>query len=351
MKTRSLFQSGLFLFALVLMLSNFTFREFNIVQIEKTVESQRGDNPTLTKKFTLNGAGDLDVTTSGGSIKVEGQNGNEVEVQVFVKKKNQLLEATDALMDRLKDEYNFKIEKNGNQVIVFSKREGGNWSGGWNNNNLSISYKIFVPHAMTSNLKTSGGSIHASDVIGAQELRTSGGSIKLADVDGEVLARTSGGSINVNHSVGNMDLHTSGGRISVTDSKGQVKGRTSGGTIKVANIEGPVDVHTSGGSVHVNGHMQYVKAGTSGGSIKVDMTGLKDELDLHTSGGSIHAYVPAGLGMDLYLKGNDVDVDLRNFNGTAKKGKVEGSMNGGGIPVKMTTSGGNVDLIFRGASQ
>ncbi|MEL6846348.1 MAG: hypothetical protein AAFP02_24335, partial [Bacteroidota bacterium] len=43
----------------------------------KEYTTQRGDNPTFTEKFTMNGPGFLDVTTSGGGIKVEGGSGNE----------------------------------------------------------------------------------------------------------------------------------------------------------------------------------------------------------------------------------------------------------------------------------
>ncbi|MEL6924724.1 MAG: DUF4097 family beta strand repeat-containing protein [Bacteroidota bacterium] len=313
----------------------------------KEYTTQRGDNPTFTEKFTMNGPGFLDVTTSGGGIKVEGSSGNEVEVQVFVRKNGRLLSNSNSLMEELQNDYNLKIEKDGDRITAYTKREGNY---GWSKKSLSIGFKVYVPMEMTCDLRTSGGGIKMAKLIGAQQVRTSGGGISMEEIKGAVDASTSGGGIKVSNQLGNLKLNTSGGRIQVANAKGDVNGRTSGGSIKIEDIDGEVDVRTSGGSIGLYGMMPSVKASTSGGGIKAEIKGLQKRLDLNTSGGSITATVPGGMGMDLYLRGNHVNVDLQNFSGTSKKGKVDGSMNGGGLPVNMTTSGGSVNLYFKGGT-
>ena len=282
--------------------------------------------PSISKKFTVNGTSNLEVRTSGGKIKVEGQNGNEVEIQAFVKKRGETLAPNDEEVKNIDDYFEFEISQSGSDIIASAKRL--NQNSGWTKNSLSVSFVAYVPHNMVCDLNTSGGSIAISAIHNKLNAKTSGGSIKVKDQNGD------------------MELHTSGGSINISDAKGNVDAHTSGGSINLDNIAGYANVRTSGGGININGQAEFVKASTSGGRIKVDITGLNKSLDLSTSGGSIYASIPKGLGLDLNLRAHDVDINLENFSGTAKKDRIEGRMNGGGIPVKMRTSGGGIDVVF-----
>jgi hypothetical protein len=87
-----------------------------------------------------------------------------------------------------------------------------------------------------------------------------------------------------------------------------------------------------------------LEAHTSGGGIHADITGLGDRLSLSTSGGSIEVKMPMDKGMDLDLKGSKVQVAMNNFNGVVEDDRVQGKLNGGGIPVSIHTSGGRVRI-------
>jgi DUF4097 and DUF4098 domain-containing protein YvlB len=106
-------------------------------------------------------------------------------------------------------------------------------------------------------------------------------------------------------------------------------------------------LNTSGGSIDIDNVKGSVEASTSGGGIRADVTTLDKYLRLRTSGGSITAVVPTGLGLDLDLRGDRVNSKLVNFNGEAEKNRIKGSMNGGGIPVVLSTSGGSINLEYR----
>lgn len=301
--------------------SLFADDDFNI-----EVEYSTNDDPSISKTFTMNGAGKLDVMTSGGRITTEGYSGNKVVVEAFVKQNGKVLAASDKLMEKLEEGFEMRLEKSGSTVYAHAKRKGNSMP--WKR--MSVAFHVKVPHDMECSLKTSGGSIKLSEVNGDQVLRTSGGSIKVNDVKGE------------------LDVHTSGGSITLKNIDGNVEGRTSGGRINLEDVEGDVvDVKTSGGGISITGSARSLSASTSGGSIKANVSGLSKELHLSTSGGSIHAEVPGSLGMDLDLKGNSVNVNLKNFSGTSKKSYVQGEMNGGGMPVTMRTSGGSVNLDFQ----
>lgn len=289
---------------------------------------ENGGAPYLTKDFTVNGPGNLQVQTSGGSISVTAHAGNKVKVEMYVRKEGEWMNAGDEEATELLENYTIDISQSGSTVKAIAERESS--LGGWfNGNNTSISFTVYVPEEMSTSLKTSGGSIALDGVRGQQEVNTSGGSLELKNIEGKMNAHTSGGSIHIESYAGNLNAHTSGGSIHLQDSKGDLKVHTSGGGIRINNVEGSID------------------ASTSGGGIDARLLALTKYMKLHTSGGSINAVIPGGLGLDLDLKGNHVNTKLHNFSGEAEKDRIRGSMNGGGIPVVISTSGGSVNLKYQ----
>lgn len=317
--------------------------------------------PYQTKSF--NGSlSNVRVETSGGSISVEGSQSSGVKVEMYVRGNNwpNNLSKED-IEDRLK-EYDINIGTEGNTVIASAKRkQKDNWS--WKNNGLSISFKIYTPRTMSTDLHTSGGSIRIAGINGRQEFATSGGSLHLNDIEGDIHGRTSGGSIHLDNcrktidlrtsggsieaiaSSGNMQLTTSGGSVRLRDLKGQIDAHTSGGSVQANNIDGNLKTGTSGGSVRLTGIAGSLEASTSGGSIEAEITKLGEYVRLSGSAGSVRVRLPMDKGMDLDLRGNRVSTGtLRNFDGTMDKDRVVGRINGGGVPVRISASSGHVYL-------
>ena len=293
----------------------------NFIITESVAKKVLAD-PYLTKTFNLS-SGELFVSTSGGSISVEGSNSSKVKVEMFVKSNKH---NDSKIREILEEDYEIRIEKTGSRIEAVAKRTGKSWS--WNG--ISISFVVYTPEKFACDLNTSGGSLKISGVSGrSHELKTSGGSITAEDMSGNLEARTSGGSINVSDFVGDLD------------------GKTSGGSIKLEDIKGDIDVTTSGGGIKISDVQGEVYASTSGGSINADITKLENQLVLKTSGGSVRATIPSGLGLDLDLRGNRVNTSLSNFSGESKSDRVKGTVNGGGILVQLSTSGGSVNLDYQ----
>ncbi|MDQ3281749.1 MAG: DUF4097 domain-containing protein [Acidobacteriota bacterium] len=128
-----------------------------------------------------------------------------------------------------------------------------------------------------ANLETSGGSIHVAGANGEVLAHTSGGSIEIGNTNGRVEAKTSGGSIRLSQIDGDVVARTSGGGIRIDNARGSIDAHTSGGPI-VASLAGPLrddtKLATSGGSVtltltgNVNAELD---AQTSGGSVSSDV--------------------------------------------------------------------------------
>jgi hypothetical protein len=281
------------------------------------------DNPYLVKSFTVKRGSDVQVSTSGGSLTLKGTNGNEVIVKVFIRKNGSVVEDQGEIDEALEN-LTINVKQQGNRIIATAEKENSFWK--WDS--YRVSFEVITPREINSNLKTSGGSIKVSGVTGMQQVKTSGGSLVFDQVDGELDGKTSGGSIRVNAFNGIMDIKTSGGSISINNARGDMNAYTSGGSIKADYIDGSL------------------VAKTSGGSIRANMLNVNDRLELITHGGSISAKLPVGTGVDLNLEGNRVKTSLNNFSGESDDDYVRGSMNGGGIPVIMQTSGGTVTLNF-----
>ena len=296
------------------------FLSVSFFAIESMAKKGNSD-PYLTKTFNLS-SGELFVSTSGGSIRVEGSNSSKVKVEMFVKSNKH---SDSKIREIIEEDYEIRIEKSGSRIEAVAKRTGRSWS--WNG--ISISFVVYTPEKFACELNTSGGSLKISGVSGrSHELKTSGGSITAEDMSGDLEARTSGGSITVRDFVGDLD------------------GKTSGGSIKLEDINGDIDVSTSGGGIRINDVQGEVYASTSGGSINAEITKLENQLVLKTSGGSVRATIPSGLGLDLDLRGNRVNTSLSNFSGESKSDRVKGTVNGGGILVQLSTSGGSVNLDY-----
>lgn len=314
-------------------------------------------SPYMTKSFKASQIRNLDVKTSGGSITVLGRDNAEAVVEVYVKSSNGSKLSASEIDDRLED-YTLEVRQEGNTLVCFAKNNSRGWT--WKNG-LSISFKVYSPEQINTELNTSGGGIKMANLEGDLKFTTSGGGLDLIGLRGNVRGRTSGGGIKIKDSEDNIDLTTSGGGIealnvagtvrlttsgggiSLGNMYGSIRATTSGGSVRVDGVEGELFTSTSGGSISLDAIRGSVKANTSGGGIHADITEVGDFLVLHSSGGNIDVDMPFNKGMDLDIKGNRVSIkEYKNFNGSFDKDRVSGTVNGGGVEVKISTSSGNV---------
>ncbi len=332
---------------------------FALLMASGAYAQRNNDRPYFSKDFSESSLNALKVQTTGGSITVEGDRTTGVRVEMYVQANN--WNGSDVSEDEIEDRlklYDITIRRENDMVVAIAKlkdQNNMNWKKG-----LSIAFKVFTPRNFTTDLKTSGGSIHLASLTGKQNFSTSGGSIHVDDLKGTIRGRTSGGSIEATKCtddidlttsggsikaekmLGNINLKTSGGSITLADLNGTIVAATSGGGIRANGIEGALDVTTSGGSIRMQNLAASVKARTSAGSIEADFDKLGEFVTLSTSAGSVRVNIPLNKGLDLDLRGNKVSIDLKNFDGSMEKDRVRGALNGGGIPVKLSASSGSV---------
>lgn len=313
------------------------------------------EHPYLTKSLSSESIRDVFVKTSGGSISVTGVDASEARVEVYVRpSNNRFALSKEEIREKLEEDYELTVSVVGNKLNAIAEGKGNiNWKQA-----LSISFKVFVPEKVSTELKTSGGSIALTNLTGTHKFSTSGGGLNVDKVSGDIHGRTSGGGITVRNSkdeidlvtsggsieavdcIGNLTLKTSGGSIRLRGLEGTTVASTSGGSVKADKIKGQLTVRTSGGSMELQDLRCSVDAHTSGGTMDVSVTELGEYLKVSSSGGNIRLEMPDKKGIDLSLRAQRLKVDaLTNFSGSQDEHKIEGTINGGGIPVEVHTSG------------
>lgn len=287
--------------------------------------SQQPDQAYLIRTFEISEPEMVEIRTSGGFIEVKGSSGNEIRVEMYVRRGGRYLNETDTSLDAFKIE----VEQVGNSVRAYATRESGSgWRFWRDDSGISISFIVHTPRLTNVDGRTSGGSIIADNLEGQTQLRTSGGSVSLSNLKGLIDARTSGGS------------------ISIEDVEGELTARTSGGSISGSSLNGKMDLRTSGGSIRLDDIGGTISAQTSGGSISAKLFHVGELVDLQTSGGNITIDVPEGNGYDLDLRGTSVRTELRNFSGEVERNRVIGVINNGGPVIRARTSGGSVRINY-----
>jgi hypothetical protein len=264
---------------------------------------------TFDKRFTVTPGGHLTVQLDVGSVTVVGGDSHEVVVHAEVSGSN---------LDSLK----ITADQDSSGVTVTARESTHFFLIG-----KKVKFSIGVPRDYPIDLETSGGSLEVSNLTASVKGKTSGGSISIREIAGPVNMHTSGGPIEAEGLKGpTLELESSGGSIEVKDATGDLDVRTSGGHIELAKVDGKVKADTSGGGIHVEARSNHgISLRTSGGSISLLLPEKTPAtLDAETSGGSTRSDIPV------------------TVSGSVDSGHLRGTINGGGDPIYLRTSGGSI---------
>jgi hypothetical protein len=328
-------------------------------------KAQDGNNktPYLTKSLSGDAISSVVVNTSGGGIMVTGGGGQSPRIEVYINGSNNREQLNkEEIQKRLDKSYDMNIAVNGHELSATVKAKHDNID--WKRDGLNISFKIYVPENVSTNLHTSGGGIQLDNLRGKENFTTSGGGLIVNALNGDIHGHTSGGGIQVSNSGDNIDLETSGGGIQAKNCKGTIKLVTSGGGIQFKHLDGTINAHTSGGGIegkYISGELVTntsgggisldnmdcsLDASSSAGSVNVQMNHVGKYLKLNTSSGNIALKLPAKQGLDLNLNAEKINDEIASdFHGTWTKTNVNGSVNGGGAHVDVHANN-NIDVTF-----
>jgi DUF4097 and DUF4098 domain-containing protein YvlB len=274
-----------------------------------SVDSQ-GQIVREEKRFSLDGAPDLQLSTFDGSIEI--QSWDKREVLVEIEKRGPTREAVDSLQ--------VESSRTGDRITVEVKRPRSESFRGFGFH-VSSSAKLIVNVPQKSNIvaRSGDGSIRLERIRGRLELRTGDGAIRVVDVGGELRLNTGDGAITVDGAEGRLELETGDGGVNVEGTLSAVKMHTGDGSIVYRAVRGAA---------------------------------MTDDWDISTGDGSITLYLPEGFGAELDAHTGDgairTDLSLAVDRGTEhNKRTIRGRLGDGGKRLRLNTGDGSISLRTR----
>ena len=298
---------------------------------------------SFKEKYRMSLPAQLNVSSSDGNIKIVPSTDDQIEVFYIVKRNNNLLKINRAELEK---ELTLTVEHNGNTLAIAVKYREGYFKNNWNNQ-MSVNFEIHAPNQTATDLHTSDGHITVSGLTGEQRYKTSDGNIRISAITGNVTGRTSDGHFEMENIKGSVDIATSDGNIKLNNITGDVRSSTSDGNIDIARVSGSTWTKTSDGYITFTEISGSFSGSTSDGNIRGNLLQLKKELFASTGDGNIDITIPGKLGLDLDVRGESLHIPLDNFSGRSDEKSIQGKTNGGGIPVKLSTSDGNIRLTYQ----
>ena len=253
---------------------------------------------TLDRTFAVAPGGSLIVDADGATVRVAGNDSNQVVVHMLIRASDEYL--ADTTLDAV---------QKGSDVTVTMRRSKRGWFS-WGSGSSRQDIEVTVPRRFEVDVRTSGGSVELRDTEGVTSLKTSGGDISAKNLTGSAVLRTSGGSVRADSIRGDVDAGTSGGDVRLLRIDGKVRAKTSGGSVRCSLV----------------GANRGISASTSGGDVELTLPqGTTGNLEASTSGG-------------------DVRSDLPVTSTVHEDSRLSGTINGGGEPIYAHTSGGSISL-------
>jgi hypothetical protein len=278
-------------------------------------------DPTRLEIFRLSGPGTVQISNVTGDITFRDTDSDEVRIEMYVRR------SFSFWGESRRDEHRMIVVQNGNDVTVNVEPPRGarvSAAGG-----QEVSFIVFAPPYMEVILKTGFGNIKAVGLGTTHDIRTGGGNIHIERSRGEGRVLTSAGNITVERYAGSLMCLSAGGNINLTNVQGSVKVKTRGGHVNASEMDGSL------------------LAESNGGSINVHMISVDEGLFLQTLAGDVIASLPAGVGLDVVMKGTQTKMsEWSSFSGMRKNNEVDGEINGGGTTVNLFTKIGKAEIVL-----
>jgi hypothetical protein len=168
-------------------------------------------------------------------------------------------------------------------------------------------------------------------------------------------ARTSDGNVTLSGLQGELSLTTGDGNLTLDHVSGDLRIKSGDGQVKITHADGAIDAHTSDGNLSVDGLFHALALHTSDGTLDLSLregTKLAGPSTIQSSDGSVTIRVPQNFAADLNVHTSDGHVDcslpltMDHYQSGGEGHQLRGKLNGGGTPLTIHTSDGNVKIEY-----
>ena len=190
--------------------------------------------------------------------------------------------------------------------------------------------------------------------------RAGSGSIVVSGTKGNVQLETRSGRIDASDASGTIDVEATSGRITLQRVSGLTRLAAIGGTVTMSEVEGQLDIETTSGRVQVErANVQRLNFESVSGSLDFSGTlGATGPHAIDTHSGNVTLRLPASFAATLDLETFRGELRPVDFPVVALPGEARGrdsdrirfAINGGGVPLSISTFSGDIFLRRIGAT-
>jgi len=289
---------------------------------------------SFDRTLSVSGPIRLELTNTSGDVSITGSADGKVHVHADARSSGMGFESPEKRLNELLASP--PIEQRGSTIHIGEEMR--------KLRNVSISYKIEVPHDTEIASTLLSGTQTIQDVRGPVKAESASGSIRVNHIERQTQISTLSGSIRADNIGDDIRANSASGTVTVSNIKGDVSISALSGSTQVIKPGGRVDASTASGSVDVQGATSDVKAQAASGRVDVQGNpGASSYWDLKTVSGSVLLGVPSSANFQLAAEAisgeikTDIPVMVEEQGKHSLRARV-GSGNGGRIEVH-TVSG------------
>jgi DUF4097 and DUF4098 domain-containing protein YvlB len=242
-----------------------------------------GASDTFERTFTVSGPVRLELNNGSGNVDIRGSADGKVHITGKVTAGWSVFGSSEKNIQEVVA--NPPLEQRDN-VIKVGKNN-------YNLKNVSIEYKIEVPHDTDIDASVASGGVTINNVRGPVKASSASGYLHIYQVERDTQLSAASGDIEAKGIGGILHINTASGDIAVSDVKGELKANAASGAIHVMNPGDRVDASSASGAVEVDGAKNDLKVHAISGLIKVAGDPSATRFwDLKSVSGSIDIRVP-----------------------------------------------------------
>jgi hypothetical protein len=243
-----------------------------------------GVSGSFERNYTVSGHTRLEVTEPSGQVNIIGSADGQVHIHGEVHAHSMGFEKPRERLDQTLADPG--IEQKGDTIRVGKRLSSMR--------NLSIDYKIEVPHDTEINVTAVSGSQTIQNVRGPVTAQGASGSVRIDRVERDTRINSVSGSIEVSDIGDDVRASSASGEVTVSNSKGDVRANSLSGSVHVTTPGGRVDTDSASGSIEIDGAKSDVKAHNVSGELNIHGDpGDRGYWDLKTVSGGVQVHVPS----------------------------------------------------------
>lgn len=292
---------------------------------ERRVTTPDGER-MIDRRFRVSAGDLLDIGVAHADVEIETGADGEAHVEV-------ILEADD--MARAKEYFDamrFTVEQRGNTIEVTSDPRGHRNRSFDRSGRPRILVRAFIPERFDADVEIAHGDLYLDALEGETEVQIAHGDVRTNALRGESIEfQIAHGDLTAEALQGaSVAIQIAHGDVEIaTVATENLEAELAHGDITIQAFEGHADVANAHGDIDI----RFTKA---------------DGFRMHNSHGDIRLTAPAGTPGTLAFDASRVNVaSAYPFEGTIKKNRAEGRINGGGPLMEARTSHGDITLDVR----